>query len=105
MSLRCWFLLVFVGTGCPDSHRSSTANRGPQPSGETLSINQDASVRNTDQRDGGSQMTQGDASYRRWIWGVTVDDVTSLDSTLDALMTFAARPTTRVVFDEKQSAS
>jgi hypothetical protein len=36
---------------------------------------------------------------RSWIWGVTVDDVWSLDATVESLGALSARPMARIVFD------
>lgn len=54
-----------------------------------------------------------DSSSRTPIWGVTIDDTVTgedvrtayLDETVDALRSFARRPTARVVFDHGRSAA
>ena len=44
-------------------------------------------------------------SSKEKIYGLTLDDISDIDETVDALKSFAKRTTTRVVFDEDKSAS
>jgi hypothetical protein len=84
------FAVLLAVTGCPLSNSRTCASCSPQPSPA------EAARGHAIGRDGRRDPK---------IWGVTIDDVSSLDPIVDALRAFAVRPTSRIVFDEGQPAS
>src|SRR5262245_51191488 len=96
-----WMLVLLLAVAaCPAQKQTRRATSSPSP---TISNVGPVPPISRERKDPCTPHCRESAAHS-WLWGVTIDNVWSVDATVDALQVLPVRATARVVFDEPMPA-